>query len=128
MFCQLHAFVNPNNRKAHPRIEGVRVYASKVFMNDEVLNRYSQLNFIGEVRFDKGIRGSGQSGYNIWQYPSDKTFTGYDALPWYYAHSDHIATLGTETFKTFQDASKIIDLIGRAPLASDFYIFFTYLI
>ena len=102
LFMKLHAFVNPNRRKAHPRIQGARVYMSNTFYGgEETINKDSELAFVGEVHFSKGIRGAGQSGYNMWQYDSDRDFDPYDMAPMYYGNSDFIPTLGVETFRTF---------------------------
>lgn len=102
LLCKLSAMVNSNKAKAHPRIQGARVYLSNSFINENIdVQKDSELAFVGEIRFDKGLRGSNQSSYNIWQYASDKTFNEFDYKPWYYAQSDWISSLGTETFKTF---------------------------
>jgi len=102
LFMKLHAFVNPNKRKAHPRIQGVRVYMSNTFHGGvATINKDSELAFVGEVHFSKGIRGAGQSGYNIWQYDSSRDFSLYGHTPMYWGNSNYIPTLGVETFRTF---------------------------
>ena len=102
LFFKLHAFVNPMAKKAHPRIQGARIYMSSVFSTGEIANKdKSELSFVGEVNFKHGIRGAGQADFNIWQYNNATSYTPYSMPPWYYGHSNYIPSLGTETFRTF---------------------------